>query len=134
MSRIIDVHAWEVLDSIINRRLKLKHIQNVEILVVRLFLVEHQQAVKIDKSRYIGKGVLKSVENVNEVLSKVVIAIDVAASEFYNNETKKYELKKSNGGEKTTSEMIDWLEELVNKYPIISIEDGLSEDDWDGAN
>mgnify|MGYP004510634009 CR=1 FL=1 len=81
-----------------------------------------------------GKGVLKSVENVNEVLSKVVIAMDVAASEFYNNETKKYELKKSNGGEKTTSEMIDWLGELVNKYPIISIENGLSEDDWDGVN
>ena len=62
----------------------------------------------------------------------IFIAMDVAASEFYNTETKKYELKKSNGGEKTTSEMIDWLEELVNKYPIISIEDGLSEDDWDG--
>ena len=62
----------------------------------------------------------------------IAIAMDVAASEFYNTETKKYELKKSNGGEKTTSEMIDWLEELVNKYPIISIEDGLSEDDWDG--
>ena len=64
----------------------------------------------------------------------IFIAMDVAASEFYNTETKKYELKKSNGGEKTTSEMIDWLEELVNKYPIISIEDGLSEDDWDGWN
>ena len=62
----------------------------------------------------------------------IFIAMDVAASEFYHTETKKYELKKSNGGEKTTSEMIDWLEELVNKYPIISIEDGLSEDDWDG--
>ena len=62
----------------------------------------------------------------------IFIAMDVAASEFYNTETKKYELKKSNSGEKTTSEMIDWLEELVNKYPIISIEDGLSEDDWDG--
>ena len=62
----------------------------------------------------------------------IAIAMDVAASEFYNTETKKYELKKSNGGEKTTSEMINWLEELVNKYPIISIEDGLSEDDWDG--
>ena len=64
----------------------------------------------------------------------IFIAMDVAASEFYNTEAKKYELKKSNGGEKTTSEMIDWLEELVNKYPIISIEDGLSEDDWDGWN
>ena len=63
---------------------------------------------------------------------EVKIAMDVAASEFYNPETKMYELKKSNGGSKTTDEMIDWLEELVNKYPIISIEDGLGERDWDG--
>ena len=62
----------------------------------------------------------------------VKIAMDVAASEFYNPETKMYDLKKSNGGSKTTDEMIDWLEELVNKYPIISIEDGLGERDWDG--
>ena len=63
---------------------------------------------------------------------EVKIAVDVAASEFYNPETKMYDLKKSNGGSKTTDEMIDWLEELVNKYPIISIEDGLGERDWDG--
>ena len=63
---------------------------------------------------------------------EVKIAMDVAASEFYNHETKMYDLKKSNGGSKTTDEMIDWLEELVNKYPIISIEDGLGERDWDG--
>ena len=58
--------------------------------------------------------------------------MDVAASEFYNTETKMYELTHSKGGTKTTDEMIDWLEELVNKYPIISIEDGLGERDWDG--
>ena len=63
---------------------------------------------------------------------QICIAMDVAASEFYNPETKMYELTHSNGGEKTTDEMIDWLEELVNKYPIISIEDGLGERDWDG--
>ncbi len=62
----------------------------------------------------------------------ICIAMDVAASEFYNTETKKYELKKSNGGEKTTDEMIEWFVELVQKYPIISIEDGLAENDWDG--
>ena len=63
---------------------------------------------------------------------EIAIAMDVAASEFYNTETKMYELTHSKGGEKTTDEMIDWLEELVNKYPIISIEDGLGERDWDG--
>jgi len=63
---------------------------------------------------------------------EIAIAMDVAASEFYNTETKMYELTHSNGGTKTTDEMIDWLEELVNKYPIVSIEDGLGERDWDG--
>lgn len=65
-------------------------------------------------------------------LSDVAIAMDVAASEFYNKETGNYELKKSNGGIKTTEEMIDWYEELIEKYPIVSIEDGLGERDWDG--
>ncbi len=62
----------------------------------------------------------------------ICIAMDVAASEFYNKETKMYDLKKSNGGSKTTDEMIAWYEELVDKYPIVSIEDGLGENDWDG--
>ncbi len=62
----------------------------------------------------------------------ICIAMDVAASEFYNPETKMYDLVKSHGGSKTTDEMIDWFEELVNKYPIISIEDGLGENDWEG--
>ncbi len=62
----------------------------------------------------------------------ISIAMDVAASEFYNPETKMYELKKSNGGVKSTDEMIAWYDELVAKYPIVSIEDGLGERDWDG--
>lgn len=62
----------------------------------------------------------------------ICIAMDVAASEFYNPETKMYDLNKSNQGSKTTDEMIAWYEELVEKYPIISIEDGLGERDWDG--
>lgn len=62
----------------------------------------------------------------------ICIAIDVAASEFYNTETKMYDLKKSGQGSKTTDEMIAWYDELVEKYPIISIEDGLGERDWDG--
>lgn len=62
----------------------------------------------------------------------ICIAMDVAASEFYNTETKMYELKKSGQGTKSTDEMIAWYDELVEKYPIISIEDGLGERDWDG--
>lgn len=63
---------------------------------------------------------------------EVCIAMDVAASEFFNKQTKCYDLVKSNQGSKTTDEMITWYEELVGKYPIISIEDGLDENDWDG--
>lgn len=62
----------------------------------------------------------------------IAIAMDVAASEFYNPQTKKYELNKSKGGELTTAQMITLLSNLVKKYPIISIEDGLDENDWAG--
>ncbi len=62
----------------------------------------------------------------------ICIAMDVAASEFYNTETKVYELSKSGQGTKTTDEMIDMFAEWVEKYPIVSIEDGLGERDWDG--
>ena len=61
----------------------------------------------------------------------VCIAIDVAASEFYNKETGKYDLV-GEGRSLTTDELIDFYEELVNKYPIISIEDPVDENDWEG--
>ena len=79
------------------------------------------------------KYIVKAIEEAGYIPSKdFSIALDVAASEFYNNETGMYELTKSNEGTKTTDEMIDYLIDLVNKYPIISIEDGLGERDWDG--
>lgn len=62
----------------------------------------------------------------------VCIALDVASSEFYLADEQVYDLHKSNNGKKTTDEMIDYLEWLVDNYPIISIEDGLSEDDIEG--
>ena len=62
----------------------------------------------------------------------ICIALDVAASEFHNHDTGMYELSKSGQGNKTTDEMIDMYAEWVEKYPIISIEDGLGERDWDG--
>ena len=61
----------------------------------------------------------------------ILLALDVAASEMYDESTKKYNLKGENR-ELTVDEMIDYYEDLVEKYPIISIEDGLAEDDWDG--
>ncbi|AWW27693.1 phosphopyruvate hydratase [Acetobacterium sp. KB-1] len=62
---------------------------------------------------------------------EVKLAMDVAASEIYNKETKKYFLA-GEGVEKTAAEMIDFYEMLIGKYPIISIEDGLDEEDWEG--
>ena len=62
----------------------------------------------------------------------IALAMDVAASEFYDVEKKVYFLKKSTKETKTTEQMIDYYEYLVGKYPIVSIEDGLGERDWDG--
>ncbi len=59
------------------------------------------------------------------------IALDVAASEFYDEKENIYKLT-GEGVSRTASEMIDYYEMLCDKYPIISIEDGLAEDDWDG--
>ena len=61
----------------------------------------------------------------------IKIAMDPATSEVYNSETKKYELK-GEGIELTADEMVDYWEALVEKYPIISIEDGMAEEDWEG--
>lgn len=61
----------------------------------------------------------------------IKLALDVAATEIYDEKTKIYNLE-GEGVTKTAEEMVDFYEELINKYPIISIEDGLAEDDWDG--
>ncbi|MBU5425911.1 phosphopyruvate hydratase [Tissierella pigra] len=62
---------------------------------------------------------------------EIMLALDVAATEMYDTDKKVYNLA-GEGRVLTVNEMIDYYEELVNKYPIISIEDGLAEDDWDG--
>jgi enolase len=62
----------------------------------------------------------------------VALALDPASSEFYNKETGKYVFKKSDKSEKSSEEMARYWESWVRQYPIISIEDGLAEDDWAG--
>lgn len=62
---------------------------------------------------------------------EVLLAMDVAASEFYNKEDGTYNLK-GEGVVRTSAEMVDWYEALCEKYPIVSIEDGFDEDDWNG--
>ncbi|WP_434117683.1 phosphopyruvate hydratase [Enterococcus faecalis] len=77
--------------------------------------------------------IIEAIEKAGYVPGKdVVLAMDAASSEFYDKEKGVYVLADSVEGEKTTEEMIAFYEELVSKYPIISIEDGLDENDWDG--
>lgn len=77
--------------------------------------------------------IVTAIQNAGFIPGKdIAIALDVAASEFYDTKTKKYILAKSKGGELTTAQMIDWYANLIKKYPIISIEDPLSENDWAG--
>jgi enolase len=62
----------------------------------------------------------------------IYIALDPASSEYYIAEEKVYHLKKSSGEKLSSSQMVDYWANWVKKYPIISIEDGMAEDDWDG--
>jgi enolase len=60
------------------------------------------------------------------------IALDPAASEFYDKEKKKYVFKKSDKSERTSEKMAEFWASWARQYPIVSIEDGMAEDDWDG--
>lgn len=87
---------------------------------------------------------LKSNEEAVEVILKaiekagykpeddIMIALDPATSEFYDAGKKKYIFKKSDGRELSSTEMADYWADWASRYPIISIEDGLDENDWDG--
>ena len=76
--------------------------------------------------------VIKAVESAGyKVGDDIHIALDAASSEFYNEETGLYEFE-STGDKRTSSEMVSFWKEWCDKYPIVSIEDGLWEDDWNG--
>jgi enolase len=87
---------------------------------------------------------LKSNEEAIEVILEAVtkagfepgvqigIALDPAASEFYDSATKKYVFRKSDKSERTSEQMVEFWESWVRQYPIISLEDGMAENDWDG--
>ena len=75
--------------------------------------------------------ILESIQKAGHVPGKdVFLALDVAASELYMDG--KYVFKKSDGAQKTVDQMIAFYKNLVERYPIISIEDGFDEDDWEG--
>ncbi len=62
----------------------------------------------------------------------IFIGLDAAASEYYNTETGLYEMRWSTGDKYNATEMVDFWKRWVEQYPVISIEDGMAEDDWDG--
>lgn len=75
--------------------------------------------------------ILESIQKAGYIPGEdIFLAIDVAASEFFTD--KKYFFKKSDGSKRSSDEMVNFYESLVQKYPIISIEDGFAEDDWEG--
>ncbi len=77
--------------------------------------------------------ILKAIENAGYKAGEDVwLALDPASSEYFIPEENVYHLKWSTGDKLTPAEMVDFWEDWVKKYPIISIEDGMAEDDWDG--
>jgi len=62
----------------------------------------------------------------------ICLALDPASSEFYDKGSKRYVFKKSDGSKRTAAQMADFYGDWVKKYPIVSIEDGVAEDDWEG--
>ena len=77
--------------------------------------------------------ILKSIESAGYTPGDdMYIAIDAAASEFYNSEENIYHFHQSTGEKLTPAQMVDFWERWTDKYPILSIEDGLDEDDWNG--
>ncbi|MDO5044650.1 MAG: phosphopyruvate hydratase [Coriobacteriia bacterium] len=78
------------------------------------------------------KYIIKAIERAGfKPGEDIVLAMDPASSEFYDPETKKYKLE-GEGRDLSASEMVQYYKELVEKYPIISIEDGMAENDWEG--
>lgn len=76
--------------------------------------------------------IMEAIENAGyKPGEEVLLAMDVAASEFYDSKENHYRLA-GEGITKTSEEMVAWYEELCSKYPIVSIEDGLDENDWAG--
>jgi enolase len=79
------------------------------------------------------KAVMQAIDKAGYKAGEdIFIAMDAAASEFYNADEKMYHFKKSTGDKLTSNQMVDFWADWCKKYPIISIEDGFGEDDWDG--
>ena len=78
------------------------------------------------------ESILASVKKAGyRAADQIFLALDVASSEFYNAESKKYVFQKSTGEKISGSELVDYYDQLIRKYPVVSIEDGCAENDWE---
>jgi enolase len=90
-------------------------------------------APQLDSAEDALESISAAVEKAGYKLGEqIFIALDPAASEFYDSEKNVYVFKKSDGSQKTAEELINYYAELCARFPIISIEDGCAENDWDG--
>ncbi len=88
-------------------------------------------APKLDSAEAAIEAILQAIKDAGYKAGKeIFLAMDPAASEFYDGASNRYVFKKSSGRKLTGDEMVDYYAELVAKYPIISIEDGCAENDW----
>ena len=90
-------------------------------------------APKLNSAEEALESISTAIEKAGYKLGEqIFIALDPAASEFYDNKRNLYIFKKSDGSKKTAEELIDYYADLCARFPIISIEDGCAENDWDG--
>ncbi|WP_433959238.1 phosphopyruvate hydratase [Cytobacillus horneckiae] len=90
-------------------------------------------APNLGSNREALEVIIEAIKNAGyEAGTDIYLAMDVASSEFYNKETGKYDLAGEGRNGVTSEEMVNFYEELVSEFPIISIEDGLDENDWEG--
>ncbi|MGA1192974.1 MAG: phosphopyruvate hydratase [Kiritimatiellia bacterium] len=90
-------------------------------------------APALNSNEHALEVIMQAIENAGyKPGEQVFIALDVASSEFFDKEKNKYVFKKSDKSERTADEMVEFYANWISKYPIISIEDGCAENDWDG--
>jgi enolase len=90
-------------------------------------------APQLDSAEDALESIATAVKSAGYKLGEqIFIALDPAASEFYDREQKVYVFKKSDGSKKNAEELIDYYANLCTRFPIVSIEDGCAENDWDG--
>lgn len=90
-------------------------------------------APNLNSNKHALEVISKAVKDAGYKLGKdIFFALDVASSEFYDTKSKKYVFTKSDGSKRSSAEMVEFLKDLCDEFPIRSIEDGCAECDWEG--